>query len=37
LLDEGVLPLPDGRWYLSTAHTGADVDETLAAIERAIH
>jgi glutamate-1-semialdehyde 2,1-aminomutase len=36
LLDEGVLPLPEGRWYLSTAHTRADVDETLAAVERAI-
>lgn len=35
LLDEGVLPLPDGRWYLSTAHTDADIDETLAAVERA--
>ena len=29
LLDEGVLVLPDGRWYLSTAHTAADVDRTL--------
>ena len=36
LLDEGVLPLPDGRWYLSTAHTDADIDATLAAIERAL-
>jgi glutamate-1-semialdehyde 2,1-aminomutase len=36
LLDEGVLPLPDGRWYLSTSHTDADIEATLAAVERAI-
>ena len=36
LLDEGVLPLPDGRWYLSTAHTDADIDQTLDAVERAL-
>jgi glutamate-1-semialdehyde 2,1-aminomutase len=36
LLDEGVLPLPDGRWYLSTAHTEADIDQTLAAIARTL-
>jgi glutamate-1-semialdehyde 2,1-aminomutase len=36
LLDEGVLPLPDGRWYISTAHTDEDIDATLAAVERAI-
>jgi glutamate-1-semialdehyde 2,1-aminomutase len=36
LLDEGVLPLPDGRWYLSTAHSDADIDRTLAAIEHAM-
>lgn len=35
LLDEGVLPLPDGRWYLSTAHTDSDIDRTIAAIDRA--
>lgn len=35
LLDEGVLPLPDGRWYISTAHTDEDIDHTIAAIERA--
>ena len=34
LLDEGVLPLPDGRWYLSTAHSDEDIDRTLAAVER---
>lgn len=36
LLNEGVLVLPDGRWYLSTAHTEEDIDETLAAVARAI-
>ncbi len=35
MLDEGVLLLPDGRWYISTAHTDDDVDRTLAAVERA--
>lgn len=35
LLDEGVLPLPDGRWYLSTAHTDEDIRATLDAVERA--
>ncbi|MBI4907536.1 MAG: aspartate aminotransferase family protein [Acidobacteria bacterium] len=35
LLDEGVLALPDGRWYLSTAHNDDDIDYTLAAVERA--
>jgi glutamate-1-semialdehyde 2,1-aminomutase len=34
LLDEGILALPDGRWYLSTAHTDADVDATLEAATR---
>jgi glutamate-1-semialdehyde 2,1-aminomutase len=29
LLDAGVMPLPDGRWYLSLAHTEEDVRETL--------
>jgi glutamate-1-semialdehyde 2,1-aminomutase len=36
LLDEGILVLPDGRWYLSTAHTHEVIDTTLDAIERAI-
>jgi glutamate-1-semialdehyde 2,1-aminomutase len=36
LLDEGVLALPDGRWYMSTAHTDDIVDATLAAAERAL-
>jgi glutamate-1-semialdehyde 2,1-aminomutase len=36
LLDEGVLALPDGRWYISAAHTDQDIQATLAAAERAI-
>ncbi len=35
LLDEGVLPLPDGRWYISTAHSDEDIERTLQAVERA--
>ncbi len=35
LLDEGVLPLPDGRWYISTAVTDQDVEHTLESVERA--
>jgi len=34
MLDAGVLLLPDGRWYLSIAHTDADIEDTLAAAER---
>ncbi len=37
LLDEGVLALPDGRWYISTAHTDADIETTLAAAQRAMN
>ena len=36
LLDEGILALPDGRWYISTAHSEADIDATLAAVARAV-
>jgi glutamate-1-semialdehyde 2,1-aminomutase len=35
LLDEGVLVLPDGRWYVSTAHSAEDIQQTLAAAGRA--
>ena len=35
LLDEGVIPLPDGRWYLSVAHSDQDIQRTLDAVERA--
>ena len=36
LLDEGVLALPDGRWYVSAAHSDEDIDATLAAAERIV-
>lgn len=36
LLDEGVAVLPDGRWYVSLAHTDDVIDETLAALDRAL-
>ena len=32
LLDKGVLTLPDGRWYVSVAHTDEDIDRTLEAV-----
>jgi glutamate-1-semialdehyde 2,1-aminomutase len=35
MLDQGYYLLPDGRWYLSTAHTDEDIDRTLTAIESA--
>ncbi len=34
LLDQGILVLPDGRWYISAAHSDADVDATLAAVTK---
>lgn len=35
-LEEGVYLLPDGRFYVSAAHTPRDVEFTLAALERAL-
>lgn len=35
LLEEGVQVVPDGRLYVSAAHTEIDVRDTLAAIDRA--
>jgi glutamate-1-semialdehyde 2,1-aminomutase len=32
LLDHGVLILPDGRWYVSTAHSDEDIERTLEAV-----
>jgi glutamate-1-semialdehyde 2,1-aminomutase len=32
LLDQGILTLPDGRWYVSAAHTEEDIDRTLEAV-----
>ncbi len=33
-LHEGLYLLPDGRFYVSAAHTAEDVDESIAAIDR---
>ena len=35
MLAEGIYLLPDGRWYVSTAHTEADVEVTLVAVRKA--
>ncbi len=35
-LEEGIYFLPDGRFYVSAAHTEQDVDATLAALGRAL-
>jgi len=32
LLDQGVLTLPDGRWYVSAVHSEEDIDRTLDAV-----
>lgn len=36
LLHDGIFTLPGGRWYLSTAHSAADVDQTVTAFEAAL-
>jgi glutamate-1-semialdehyde 2,1-aminomutase len=36
MLAEGIRLIPAGRWYLSAAHDDADVDEALAAADRAL-
>jgi glutamate-1-semialdehyde 2,1-aminomutase len=36
LLDEGILVLPDGRWYLSVAHTDEDIERTIEAARRTL-
>jgi glutamate-1-semialdehyde 2,1-aminomutase len=36
MLDEGVVVLQDGRWYLSAVHTPAEIDKTLEAVDRAL-
>ena len=36
MIGEGINVLPDGRMYVSVVHTADDVDETLAAFERAL-
>lgn len=34
MLTEGVYLLPDGRWYVSAAHTESDIRDTLNAVRR---
>ncbi|MGW1682006.1 aspartate aminotransferase family protein [Saccharopolyspora sp. NPDC002376] len=36
MLRRGVFTLPGGRWYLSTSHTDADVEDTVAVIDEAL-
>jgi glutamate-1-semialdehyde 2,1-aminomutase len=33
LLDEGILVLPDGRWYISLAHSDDDIEATIQTVE----
>lgn len=33
LLNRGVLVLPDGRWYVSAAHSNEDIDRTLDVVQ----
>lgn len=34
MLENGVYLIPDGRWYVSAAHTEAQIDQTLQAVEK---
>lgn len=36
LLDRGIRPTSRGTWFVSAAHTQADIDETLAAVSAAL-
>jgi glutamate-1-semialdehyde 2,1-aminomutase len=36
LLERGVYALPDGRFYTSAAHSEADIEETLGAVDQAM-
>lgn len=36
LLDEGMLVLPDGRWYVSFAHSDEDIEATLLAARKVV-
>ncbi|HEY3061828.1 MAG TPA: aspartate aminotransferase family protein [Chloroflexota bacterium] len=36
LQDNGIRPTSRGTWFLSTAHTNADIEETISAAERAL-
>lgn len=35
-LDEGLFLLPDGRWYVSAAHTAQDIETSLSSARRAL-
>jgi glutamate-1-semialdehyde 2,1-aminomutase len=35
MLDSGIYLLPDGRWYISYAHSQQDTDETIVALRKA--
>jgi glutamate-1-semialdehyde aminotransferase len=34
MLEAGIYLLPDGRWYLSAAHTEEDIEATLVELKR---
>lgn len=36
LQDRGVRTVPEGQWFISTAHTQADIDKTLTAVSEAM-
>jgi glutamate-1-semialdehyde 2,1-aminomutase len=36
LQEHGVRTIPGGLWFVSTAHTQADIDQTLAAVDEAM-
>lgn len=36
LLHQGILTLPDGRWYISAVHTDAELEKTRAALSKAM-
>lgn len=36
MLDEGIMILQDGRWYLSAAHTEKEIRRTLEAVDRVL-
>lgn len=36
LLRRGIFALPGGRWYISTAHTDADISDTVAAFDESL-
>jgi glutamate-1-semialdehyde 2,1-aminomutase len=36
MLSHGLFPMPDGRWYLSTAHTDEDLTRTLVGFKAAL-